>query len=134
MWNLFHLVQRGSQTFCRLVSYEFFKHVFQRSILSLLWCLPKVTVEVTVNRLNYRSCTKTGVYTVAGVTPVYWLPNLLRLFQIAKWKSSSAFLLPLDFSKQVINFPFTCTELPKSSYFVTLICFIILILKGSKMR
>lgn len=133
VWNLFHLVQTGRQTFCRLVSYESFKHVFHTSILCLLWCLSEVMVEVTVNRLNYCSCTKKGVYTVDGVIPRYWLPNLLWLFQIAKWKSSSAFLLPLDFSKQVINSPFTCTELPKSSYFMILIYFIILILKGSKL-
>lgn len=121
--NLFHLVRKGSQTLCRLVSFEFFKHDFHRSILSLLWRLPEVIVEVTVNRLNYHSCTKTGVYTVTGVIPVYRLSNLLWLFQIAKWKSSSAFLLPLDFSKQVINFPFTCTGLSKSSWYMILIFF-----------
>lgn len=122
-----------SQPFSCLVSYEFFKHVFHRSILSLLWRLLEVMVEVTINRLNSCSCTKRGVYTFAGVMPVYWLLKLL-LFQIEKWESSSAFLLPLDFSKQVISFPFTCTELPKSSYFMMLIYFIILILKGSKLR
>lgn len=114
MWNLFHLFQTGSQNFCRVVRYEFFKHVFHRSILSLLWRLPEVTVQVPVNRLNYHSCTKRGVYTVTGVIPV-WLP-LLWLFQIAKWKFLSVFPLSLDFSKRVINFLFTHTELPKSSY------------------
>lgn len=84
LWHFSHLVQTGSQTFHCLVSYEFFKHVFHRSILILLWCLPEVMVEVSVNRLNYHSCTKRGVCAVTGVIPVCWLPNLLWWFSNSK--------------------------------------------------